>query len=78
VDVSDSIGYIITQEKPYTHRVHKEGLFWAEWAIQFEGQTVRTVSNMSATDIEQLVSLLNCAYQCGFSSGAVWGQNQAA
>jgi hypothetical protein len=72
--VLSEIGYVITQEKPYTHKVHKEGFFWVEWAIQFEGQTIRIIKNMSATDVEHLVGLLNCAYQCGFSSGAVYGQ----
>lgn len=73
--LTKDVGFIITEQKPYTFKVHKEGFFRTDWAVQFEGQTIRIVQNTNATDIEHIVSLLNCAYQCGFSSGMVWGKS---
>lgn len=67
----------ITNLKPYTFKVVHRRTLLDNSIIQilYEDQVVRTVSYMREADVENIVKLLNAAYQLGYSDGTVQGYN---
>lgn len=63
----------ITDLKPYSwHRVKLAGWFsQSEHHISYNSHLVRTVEGSTDSNLEEIVILLNAAYQLGFSDGCV-------
>lgn len=60
-------------QKPYTHRRIGLGWFSDTWIISFDDCPIREFTG-PASEVKDIVFLLNAAYCNGYASGTVFGQ----